>query len=413
MPLSSRIGDGVRYFLCELSKLISTPAAAILSAINAGIEQFYSGVLFCLSLHYRILTRLWSCLFWLATLCCPCFWFMKIRKHSAEPVNTDQPSARDAVNNYLDDEKNRNKYLSPTEMNCLGSRLHKYWYKSQMGKQKEDVLITAALVSQNCRLKLNTTTIQGINELLAAFTPHPFLHRVLEVSYDRDFQHIVIVQEYVSEGSLKDMIYKKADADADWSEKYRQRSKGLPNKTIMLYGRHILEAMLYLYRQGLPYHQLGHVQTGNVFIGPDNICRLGGYENTLFGYKTRLFRLCRCYEDRIDIVMFGHLLFEMCCGYELTTISPKKQEYKSVKDRTLKATLQYIFEDGFPHSIEEISQKESFKDQLNQQIELPKDLVLSQKCQHLLKQLKTSSPQQQDPAQGVRKRPPSIVRFSD
>ncbi len=29
-------------------------------------------------------------------------------------------SARDAVNNFLDDEKNHNKYLSPTEMNCLG-----------------------------------------------------------------------------------------------------------------------------------------------------------------------------------------------------------------------------------------------------------------------------------------------------
>jgi hypothetical protein len=73
----------------------------------------------------------------------------------------------------------------------------------------------------------------------------------------------VIVQEYVSEGSLKDMIYRKvqcenipksnhgscvfnlwylqADADADWSEKYRRRSKGLHNKTVILYGRHILE----------------------------------------------------------------------------------------------------------------------------------------------------------------------------
>ena len=74
--------------------------------------------------------------------------------------------ARDAVNNFLDGEKNRNKYLSPTEMNCLGtyivwytvipvqvwsyhasiwigSRLHKYWFKAQTGKQKEDVLITA------------------------------------------------------------------------------------------------------------------------------------------------------------------------------------------------------------------------------------------------------------------------------
>ena len=65
--------------------------------------------------------------------------------------------------------------------------------------------------------------------------------------------------------------------------------------------------MMYLYRQGFPTHQLGHVQTGNVFVGADNICQLGGYENTLLGYKTRLFRLCRQYEDRIDIIMFGNI----------------------------------------------------------------------------------------------------------
>ena len=33
-------------------------------------------------------------------------------------------------------------------------------------------------------------------------------HRVLEVSYNRDFQHVIIIQEYMREGSLKDMIYK-------------------------------------------------------------------------------------------------------------------------------------------------------------------------------------------------------------
>lgn len=56
----------------------------------------------------------------------------------------------------------------------------------------------------------------------------------------------------------------------------------------------------------------------------------------------------------MHLMLLGHLLFEMCCGYELTTVSPRKQEYKSVQDKLLKTTLQYIFEDGFPHSIEEV-----------------------------------------------------------
>lgn len=35
----------------------------------------------------------------------------------------------------------------------------------------------------------------------------------------------------------------KAAADADWSEKYRRRSKGLPKKTVILYGRQILKVI--------------------------------------------------------------------------------------------------------------------------------------------------------------------------
>lgn len=47
-------------------------------------------------------------------------------------------------------------------------------------------------------------------------------------------------------------------------------------------------------------------------------------------------------------------MFEMCCGYELTTCVPRKEDYKTVKDKQLRSTLQYIFKEGFPHNIEEV-----------------------------------------------------------
>ncbi len=51
-----------------------------------------------------------------------------------------------------------------------------------------------------------------------------------------------------------------------------------------------------------------------------DVCKLGGYENRLLGYRTRLYNLCQtfnCTED-IDIIMFG----KNGCGYwvELVTI---------------------------------------------------------------------------------------------
>ncbi len=66
--------------------------------------------------------------------------------------------------------------------------------------------------------------------------------------------------------------------------------------------------MLYLYDRGFPL--LGHVQSGNCFV-KENRCQLAGYENTLLGYKTRLYRILKDHMNKIDVVMFG--AFENYC----------------------------------------------------------------------------------------------------
>ena len=49
---------------------------------------------------------------------------------------------------------------------------------------------------------------------------------------------------------------------------------------------------------------LGHIQSGNIFV-VDDVCQLGGYENTLLGYKTRLFMRCKDHLDSLDTIPFG------------------------------------------------------------------------------------------------------------
>ena len=55
---------------------------------------------------------------------------------------------------------------------------------------------------------------------------------------------------------------------------------------------------------------LGHVQSGNIFV-VDDVCKLGGYENILLGYKTRLYRRCKDHLDRLDIILFGELMLHV------------------------------------------------------------------------------------------------------
>ena len=52
---------------------------------------------------------------------------------------------------------------------------------------------------------------------------------------------------------------------------------------------------------------LGHVQSGNIFVSQDGVCRLGGYENTLLGYRSRFYRMCKDHLEHMDVIMFGEL----------------------------------------------------------------------------------------------------------
>ena len=63
------------------------------------------------------------------------------------------------------------------------------------------------------------------------------------------------------------------------------------------------QAVEFLYHKGFPT-ALGHVQSGNIFV-VDDVCKLGGYENTLLGYKTRIYRLCKDHMDHFDTILFG------------------------------------------------------------------------------------------------------------
>ena len=91
----------------------------------------------------------------------------------------------------------------------------------------------------------------------------------------------------------------------DWSKKYISDTLGLPVHQVVIFGRQILEALMFLYKQGLP--SMGHLHSGNVFVTSDNCCKLGGYDNSLLGYRTRLYKKCdqEGYLKTIDVILFG------------------------------------------------------------------------------------------------------------
>ena len=67
--------------------------------------------------------------------------------------------------------------------------------------------------------------------------------------------------------------------------------------------------MKFLYGKHFP--MLGHIHSGNVFVLEDT-CYLGGYENTLLGYKARLYSRCKEHLDKLDVILFGEHFLEAC-----------------------------------------------------------------------------------------------------
>jgi hypothetical protein len=78
------------------------------------------------------------------------------------------------------------------------------------------------------------------------------------------------------------------------------------------------------------------------------VYRLSGLENNLLGLSSRVNSVLwsRSSPDieNIDVICFGHLLFEMCAGYELTEASPTRAHLQIDLERYPQASFTfYLF----------------------------------------------------------------------
>ena len=95
----------------------------------------------------------------------------------------------------------------------------------------------------------------------------------------------------------------------------------------------ISQGMMFLCELGLP--PIDHVQSGNAFV-VNEVCKLGGYENTLLGYKTRIYRLCKDHLSHLDVILFGEL-----CIYKSTLANVLLVYIITVLTQKLLSTLHY------------------------------------------------------------------------
>ncbi|GFG32951.1 hypothetical protein Cfor_05510, partial [Coptotermes formosanus] len=266
--------------------------------------------------------------------------------------------AQNACQHYL---RSCSRYTLLHHLNDIGSRVDKHWFVVRDTSMKTERLLTLVPLSSNCAIECNPSTRGTILELFLALQ-HPYIYPVLDLDF-RDVSgqtYVILVLPFNNKGSLKDLIYKVWSSrwQDDWSQKYGQRSAGLPVSQVQRLGRQILEALLFLKDRGFP--PFSHLHSGNIIL-QNGVARLTGLENTLLGHTSRIHPViwsrARTEPPAVDSICFGHVLFEMCAGYELCTPQPNQGHLLDLKNYPqVVEILEFIFqhpEQRFP-SVEEL-----------------------------------------------------------
>ncbi|XP_059157582.1 probable inactive serine/threonine-protein kinase slob2 [Physella acuta] len=287
-------------------------------------------------------------------------------------------------------------YVNMQQCRELGSRINKHWFiVSVAGTNKELMLscVPAEFVTAVPFTKASSKTIKDLFSLLQ----HPHIFPMHDFDFAVEQNLVFVVQPVSARGSLKDMVY-QCPYSENWFEKYRNKSKGLPLNLIKLYGKQILNGMLYLEEKGFPTH--GNLQSGNVML-QDGICRISGYENKFIGNTSRVYTLVKKKlkdenKDALDSLCFGHLLFEISFGYELSTSHPQPQHLVTQKEPSVIEILNFIFENEskkYP-TIREIFNHKFFADVSMPEMSTynPAQIHLSDSMKSVLKAVKKGKP---------------------
>ncbi|XP_054745028.1 uncharacterized protein LOC129249318 isoform X2 [Anastrepha obliqua] len=219
------------------------------------------------------------------------------------------------------------RYEIIAHLDEIGSRHGKNWFLVTDATVRTDRLLTLLPLPPDCvafeDLPANENPKPMLMELLGSLH-HPYIYPILDLGFLQlsSSNFACLVTPFNSRGSLKDLIY-RTQWNEPWARKYTGKPNGLPVSQVQRLGRQILEALLFLKERGFPLH--GHLHSGNVIL-QNGAARLSGLENGLLGLSSRINAVMWSRStteiENVDIICFGHLIYEMCTGQEMTTPKP-------------------------------------------------------------------------------------------
>ncbi|XP_061187370.1 probable inactive serine/threonine-protein kinase slob2 [Saccostrea echinata] len=228
------------------------------------------------------------------------------------------------------------------QLNQLGSRSEKQWFRVSDQRRKSECVLNTLPRPDKYLLEFDIKTRKVLKELFNLLR-HPYIFPMIEFDFVIDQNFVVIIQPVCNKGSLKDVIY-QSRYYTSWHDKYKVRSRGLGIQQVAVYGKQILQGLLYMEEKELPPH--GHLHNGNIMFD-NGVCRITGYENSFLGLKSKLSIMARKklkeQPEAIDVLSFGHVFYEMCTGSELDSAHPEPRHLSVINNAEIVSVLNFIF----------------------------------------------------------------------
>ncbi|XP_005182744.1 PX domain-containing protein kinase-like protein isoform X2 [Musca domestica] len=175
----------------------------------------------------------------------------------------------------------------------------------------------------------------------------------------------LVIRKFHKHGSLKDILCMATPKNPFLSKYGNPKGRtALSMKQVAIYGKQILDVLIFLHSKGYPY---GHLHSGNIVI-VDDCVKLLDVENYILGvpsfYRPFFVQHGKIYKsEAIDVYCFGHILFEMSMGYPMQeSVARQITDCPDVLKHLLESILsKEACKSGLP-SLEQLSNHEFFKE---------------------------------------------------
>ncbi|XP_061401250.1 PX domain-containing protein kinase-like protein [Musca vetustissima] len=175
----------------------------------------------------------------------------------------------------------------------------------------------------------------------------------------------LVIRKFHKHGTLKDILCMATPKNPFLSKYGNPKGRtALSMKQVAIYGRQILDVLIFLHSKGYPY---GHLHSGNIVI-VDDCVKLLDVENYILGvpsfYRPFFVQHGKIYKsEAIDVYCFGHILFEMAMGYPMQeSVARQITDCPEVLKNLLESILsKEACKSGLP-SLDQLSNHNFFKE---------------------------------------------------